>query len=239
MNKKFLQLLMMNPDGGGSSGGGAPDPGESNTGAPGPNEPQGDGKAEGDTKKDSKEPEKAKTPEELIKAKETELADQQKLMRKQLEEFENLKKDRDGQSRKVQAMRKEIEDLQKKHMTDEEKAIAERKRAEEERAEQERIQQETFLKKCVDLAATASKIEEEDKFLITAPTQEEIFKKSERLAELLAQTFEKGKVEGAKSQIEQKPPPGSVPAKGSSVAKTGNSIIDSLNAATEKAMKGT
>ena len=125
-------------------------------------------------------------------------------------EIELLKRDRDGQNKKVGELAKEIDAIKKAAMSDEERKKAEEvdrlKRAEEEQGK--------FLDQCVALAAQKSGIKTEDSFLLTGKDQEEIFKKSDRLKALLADAEQAGFERAKKDQTKGTPPAGGGPSEG-------------------------
>ena len=197
--------FFMNPDGGG--GGPEKNPAPHDPGKDDPKEPK-DPKP--DPGKDEKDPtEREKELSETLKAKEAEI--------------EALKKDRDGQNKKVGELAKKIDAIEKAAMSEEERKKAEEadrvKKAEEENAK--------FLDQCVALAADKSGLKPEDNFLLSGKDQEEIFQKGDRLKVLLAEAEKAGFDRAKKDEVKGSPPAGGSPAEGGAPA-LGSNPLESL-----------
>ena len=198
----------MDPDGGGSGGGGK-DPGTPDPGSPDPKKPE-EGKTDPDAGGDDK-----KSTE-----REQKLADD---LAAKNAEIEALKKDRDGQNKKVGELAKKIDAIEKAAMSEEE-----RKKAEEaDRAKKAEEEHGKFLDQCVALAAEKSGLKAEDNFLLSGNNQEEIFRKGDRLKSLLSEAEKAGFDRAKKDEVKGTPPAGGSPAEGGAPA-LGNSPLESL-----------
>ncbi len=227
--------ILLAPDSG--AAGGAGDTGDN--GSPDGNAgPQGGG--EGLKPEELKAQLKAKE-EELVKLKEQEKllnAPKPDELAKQLEskeeELKKLKADRDGQARRVSAIEKEMAELRKQHMSEEERKKAEESERSEKQEREESERMEKFLGECVGLAAERCGIKEEDRFILAGKDQDEIFKKGKRLMELIAEAEKRGYEKASRDAVK-----GSAPVSASGAAgevKLGKTIEDSLNLAAQATM---
>ncbi len=139
-------------------------------------------------------------------------------------EIEKLKAQQAGEFKRGKELQKQIDELKKAQMSE-----AERKKAEEEELERQRKEErEKFLAECVTLAAERSGVSEDDKFLLTAGTQEDIFKKGARLKELLAEAERAGYEKAKKDQTKGPAPGGGTPTRDGGKPKLGKTVMESL-----------
>ena len=196
--------FLLGPDGGGGGGGPEKAPKNPDPGEPVPKDPKEPNPAPG-----AEPTEREKKLSESLKAREAEI--------------EALKKDRDGQNKKVGELAKKIDAIEKAAMSEDERKTAEEadraKKAEEENAK--------FLDQCVALAADKSGLKPEDNFLLSGNDQEEIFRKGDRLKALLAEAEKVGFDRAKKDGVKGTPPAGGEPAGGGAPA-LGRSPLESL-----------
>ena len=169
---------------------------------------------------------------EELKPEPAELAKQLELKE---EELRRLKADRDGQAKRVSAIEKEMAELRKKHMSDEERKKAEEAERSEKQKREESERMEKFLGECVNLAAERCGIKEEDRFILAGKDQDEIFKKGKRLMELIAEAEKHGYEKASKDAVKGSAPMSAAGAAGT--AKLGGTIEDSLNLATQATLQ--
>ena len=164
---RLLNLCLFAPDYGWAGGGGGGTPGEGSD----------DGGT--DEKKDQGTPEEKDLQIETLKTK-----------------LDQLEKANSSKDKSVTKLTKEIEDLKKSLMSEDEKKAAEEK----ERQQKESEERNGFLNDVRVLAAERAGLEEKDAALIPGNTPEEIRENGKRIKELLTSQFsagyEKAKKEG-------------------------------------------
>ncbi len=199
MERFLLPEFCFDKDGGGAS----PSPAEPKPAEPKANEPG------------AQEP----------KAEEPDLEELKKALAGKDEEISRLKAQQAGEYRRGKELQRQIDELKKAQMSE-----AERKKAEEEElAKKRQEERERFLGECVTLAAERSGIKPEDSFLLSAESQEDIFKKGARLKELLAEAEAAGYEKAKKDQVKGPPPGGGEPSGGVKSGQLGATTLESLN----------
>ena len=161
-----------------------------------------------------------------------ELSENEKKLQAELEqknkELEDLKKDRDGQSRRVTNLEKDIADIKKAQMTEEERKKAEEAEREAERQKKDQEAQGKILSESVKLAAERSGISEEDQFLLSSSNQDEVFKKGDRLKELLVAADQAGYERAMKDKTKTNTPGNGEEPGGNGNPKLGKTTLESL-----------
>lgn len=196
-----MPRILLDGDKGGGTGG-SDDPGKN------PDDP---GTPPDDSKKDEKS-DREKELEQALKDKDSEI--------------ENLKKQQAGEYKRGKDLQKQIDDLKKAQMTDQERKDAEEK----ERQQKDQEAREKFLGECTTLAAERAGINEEDHFLLSGKNQDEIFKKGARFKELIAEAEQAGYDRAMKDKTKGKPPGGGETPSNDNKPKLGATTLDSLNA---------
>ncbi len=200
MNRFKWLNVMLAPDAGGGAGGTGDKP------------PKGD--------PSGSDPPADPTPEKTDREKELEAA-----LSAKDEEVKKLKALQAGEFKRGKELQAQIDELKKAQMSE-----AERKKAEEEELEKKRKEErDKFLGECVTLAAERAGITEDDKFLLTGQTQDDIFKKGGRLKELIAEARKAGYEEAKKDQTKGPAPGGGTPPTGGNKPKLGKTPLESLN----------
>lgn len=192
-----MPRILMDQDAGGGNGG--DDPGKDPGDPPGGDDPGQEGKSERE--------------KELEKA----LADKDG-------EIENLKKQQKGEYKRGQDLQKQIDELKKAQMSDEERKKAD----EEERQKKDKESRDQFLGECTSLAAERAGVGEDDHFLLSGNNQEEIFKKGTRFKELIAEAEQRGYDNALKDKFKGTPPGSGNPPGGDGKPKLGSTVSESL-----------
>lgn len=182
---RFLSMfpfLLLSPDDGGAGGGTGAEGEDANAG--GTEGEPGDGGDQGSTGEDI----------ESLKA-----------------ALEALKKQSSGKDKTVTKLQKQLDDMKKAQMTEEERKVAE----EAERQEKAQEEHNKFLSDCRVIAAERAGLSEEEASLIAGTTQDEIRENGKRFQVLLTSQFEAGYEKAKKETMN-----GGVP-KGGDDPKTG------------------
>lgn len=128
-------------------------------------------------------------------------------------ELEALKKQSSGKDKTVTKLQKQLDDMKKAQMTEEERKAAE----EAERQEKAQEEHNRFLTDCRVIAAERAGLSEEEASLIAGSTQDEIRENGKRFQALLKTQFDAGYEKAKKETMN-----GGVP-KGGDDPKTGTS----------------